>query len=155
MRDHDQCISRYLIEYRLVVNQVLVDTQSSIGRYISQVLTDVSTDTPISRYTWWFTRTSPILHQYFTFTECIGWYWSIYQLIHWSTQKGDGLIVPIYFWNLNFVKSFPQKFHLPIQQVTSGLIHYPNWKIYSRVSDITWWCDSAQLTSNRIRWPNS
>ena len=144
MGDHDQCIGRYLIEYRSIY-------QSSVDRCIDRysyqsIYLVVHQD---------FTKTSPILHQYFTFTECIGWYRSIYQLIHWSTQKGDGLIVPMYFWNLNFVKSFPQKFHLPIQQVTSGLIHYPNWKIYSRVSDITWWCDSAQLTSNRIQWHNS
>ena len=78
-----------------ILDRVSVDMRSSIGRYIGRVSTDVSTDTPIGRYTWWLTETSPILcryfidiapmpHRYFTFTECIGWYRSIYRLIHWS-----------------------------------------------------------------------
>ena len=45
----------------------LVDTWSSMGRYINWVLTDASTDTPIGRYAWWFTET----YQQFTDTSLI------------------------------------------------------------------------------------
>ena len=38
---------------------------------LGRVSTDVSTDTPIGRYTWWFTETSPILYLYFTDTLLI------------------------------------------------------------------------------------
>ena len=51
---------------RSILDRLSVDTRSSIGRYIGRVSTDVSTDTPIGRYTWWFTDTSPILHRYCT-----------------------------------------------------------------------------------------
>ena len=54
-----------------ILDWVSVDTRSSIGRYIGRVSTDVSTDTPIGRYTWWLTETSPMLHRYFTDTSPI------------------------------------------------------------------------------------
>ena len=57
---------------------ISVTTRSSIDQYLieyrpihDQVLTNVSTDTLISRYTWWFTDTSLILHRYFTDTSSI------------------------------------------------------------------------------------
>ena len=53
--------------HQSILDWVSVDTRSSIGWYISRVSTDVSTNTPIGQYTWWFTETSPIhvhyLHQ--------------------------------------------------------------------------------------------
>ena len=52
--------------HRSILDGVSVDTRSSINRYIGRVSTDVSSDTPIGRYTWWLTETSPILDQYFT-----------------------------------------------------------------------------------------
>ena len=86
----------YRLIHQSILDRVSVDTRSSINRYIGRVLTDVSTDTHIGRYTWWrtetspilewyFTDTAPMLHRHFTFTECIGWYWSIYRSIHWLT----------------------------------------------------------------------
>ena len=42
--------------------------QSIQRSILDRVSTDVSTDTPIGRYTWWFTDTSPIPHWYFTDT---------------------------------------------------------------------------------------
>ena len=56
---------------RSILDRLSVDIRSSIGRYVGRVSTDVSTDTPIGRYTWWFTDTSPILHRYFTNTSLI------------------------------------------------------------------------------------
>ena len=97
----DRCISRYvgqyLIEYGSIVDQVSVDTRSSIGRYIGQASTNVSTHAPIGQYTWWFTETSLILHRYCTDTAPVRYLtdtipspsvlvdWFIYRLIHWST----------------------------------------------------------------------
>ena len=49
--------SIYRSIHRSILGRVSVDTRSSIGRYIGPVSTDVSTDTPIDRYTWRFTDT--------------------------------------------------------------------------------------------------
>ena len=57
--------------HRAILGRVLVDTRSSIGRYIGQVSTNVSTDTPIGRYTWWLTESSPIFRRYFADTSPI------------------------------------------------------------------------------------
>ena len=82
-------IDRYSTVYRSILNRVSVDTRPSVDRCIDWYIDRYSyrsiymvvhryfTDTlPIlHRY---FTDTSLILHRYFTFTECIGWYRSIY-----------------------------------------------------------------------------
>ena len=63
--------------YRSIHRLILVDTRSSIGRYIGRV----STDTAIGRYTWWLTETSPRLHRDFTDTSPTLYLHRVYQLI--------------------------------------------------------------------------
>ena len=57
--------------HRSILDRVSVDIRSSTGRYIGRVPTDVSTDTPIGRYTWRFTDTWPIFDRYLTDTWLI------------------------------------------------------------------------------------
>ena len=74
---------------------VLVDILSSIGQYTGvsveyqlmywPILLSVHILGGSPRLRPYFTDTSPMLHRYFTFTECIGWYRLIYWLIHWLT----------------------------------------------------------------------
>ena len=59
----DRCIGRYISQYstkyRWSIDRVLVGAWFNIGRYINRVSSNISTDTPIGRYSWH----SPILHQ--------------------------------------------------------------------------------------------
>ena len=56
---HRPILNQVSVEYRPSIGNVLADARSSIGRYIGGVSADISTDTPIGRYSW----RSPILHR--------------------------------------------------------------------------------------------
>ena len=94
-RPGGSCLDRYIgrhldrhsTKYRSSIDCYTVDTRLSIGRYISWVSTDISTDTPIGRYSW----RSPILHQYFTDTSPI--YRSIYRSRHRSIYRSGQLSI--------------------------------------------------------------
>ena len=82
--------------HRSILDGVLFDTRSYKSIYRPSIDRCIDRYSYRSIYTWWlsetslildryFTDTAPMLHRHVTFTECIGWYRSIYRLIHWST----------------------------------------------------------------------